>query len=284
MAPYPPRVRAIADADAQTLQSQFESDQMTYESATSNVGSEKLQKVLARLGYGSRRTCEDMIAAGRVEVNGVVAILGARVNTEKDEISVDGKSVGIRPDLVYILLNKPNGYISSVSDPLGRPTVLNLVTISTRIYPIGRLDFESEGLLILTNDGDLTNLITHPSNGIEKEYLANLDRPISDKSVARLRRGVVLEDGITAPAKVGKVSDTLIRITIHEGRNRQVRRMCDAVGFKVLRLVRTRIGPIRDQHLSPGQWRFLDNAEIIGLRDSSFSNARARVSNRLKRS
>lgn len=225
-----------------------------------------------------------MIAAGRVEVNGVVAILGARVNTEKDEISVDGKSVGIRPDLVYILLNKPNGYISSVSDPLGRPTVLNLVTISTRIYPIGRLDFESEGLLILTNDGDLTNLITHPSNGIEKEYLANLDRPISDRSVARLRRGVVLEDGITAPAKVGKVSDTLIRITIHEGRNRQVRRMCDAVGFKVLRLVRTRIGPIRDQHLSPGQWRFLDNAEIIGLRDSSFSNARARVSNRLKRS
>ena len=230
---------------------------------------EKLHKVLARIGYGSRRSCENMIAEGRVELNGQVAQIGARVNVDADSVKVDGELVGVRPDFVYILLNKPSGYISSVTDPLGRPTVTDLVPTDVRIFPVGRLDYDSEGLLILTNDGDLTNSVTHPSHGVDKEYLVHVDGPISEKAIARLRRGVELEDGMSAPAKVGKVSDDLIRITIHEGRNRQVRRMCEAVGYKVVRLARTRIGPIRDQRLRQGEWRFLELSEVVALRNAA---------------
>ncbi len=233
------------------------------------VLSEKLHKVLARLGYGSRRSCENMIAEGRVEVNGQVAHIGARVNVEADSVMVDGKQVGIRPDFVYILLNKPPEFISAVTDPLGRPTVTDLVPSEVRLFPVGRLDYDSEGLLIITNDGDLTNLVTHPSHGVDKEYLVHVDGPISERAISRLRRGVELEDGMSAPAKVGKVSDDLIRITIHEGRNRQVRRMCEAVGHKVVRLARTRIGPIRDQRLRQGEWRYLELSEVVALRNAA---------------
>ncbi|TAN25014.1 MAG: rRNA pseudouridine synthase [Actinomycetota bacterium] len=226
---------------------------------------EKLQKVLARIGYGSRRSCEVMIARGRVEVNGQVAQVGTRVNVNIDLVKVDGQVVGVRPDLVYIILNKPPGFVSSVSDPQGRPTVLDLVPSTTRIFPVGRLDIDSEGLIILTNDGDLTNLVTHPSHGVEKEYLVQLDRSISEKAVTHLRHGVMLEDGRTAPAKATKLSETLIRVTIHEGRNRQVRRMCDVLGYKVVRLARTRIGPIRDGKLKQGEWRLLKVEEIAAL-------------------
>ncbi len=237
-----------------------------------SAGSEKLHKVLARLGFGSRRACEIMITQGRVQVNGQVASIGARIDVSSDEVRVDGKVVGVRPDLVYILLNKPAGYISSVSDPQGRRTVMDLVTESARVYPVGRLDYESEGLLILTNDGDLTNLITHPSHGVEKEYLVNADREISNRAISQLRRGVNLEDGPTAPAKVGRISETAFRITIHEGRNRQIRRMCEAVGCKVQRLIRTRIGKIRDPHLPQGAWRHLTPAEVLSLREDALSS------------
>ncbi len=235
-------------------------------------GSEKLHKVLARVGYGSRRTCESIIVEGRVEVNGKLAQIGARVNPELDEVKVDGHVIGIRPDLVYILLNKPAGYISSVSDPQGRKTVLDLVPLEERIFPVGRLDLESEGLLLLTNDGDLTNLVTHPSHGVEKEYLVQSDRAISDKAISRLRNGVELEDGLTAPAKVGRISPDVIRITIHEGRNRQIRRMYEALGYRVVRLVRTRIGPIRDNSLRPGEWRRLTAGEVVALRNRAFTS------------
>lgn len=233
------------------------------------LNSEKLHKVLARIGYGSRRSCELLIEQNRVEVNGALAVVGARVDVNNDVVKVDGKVVGVRPDLVYYLLNKPSGFISSVADPQGRPTVIDLVPSDTRVYPIGRLDLDSEGLLILTNDGELTNLIAHPSHGVEKEYLVSLHREVSEKALSRLRNGVLLEDGITAPARVTKLSSTLIRITIHEGRNRQVRRMCDALGYKVLRLIRIRIGPIRDTKLKQGQWRMLEHSEVINLREAA---------------
>lgn len=229
-------------------------------------GSEKLQKVLARLGYGSRRACEAMIAAERVQVNGLTAKVGTRVNPSMDKVKVDGEIVGIKPDLIYVLLNKPRGYLSAVTDPRGRQTVMDLLPPLTRIYPVGRLDFESEGLLILTNDGDFTNLITHPSHGVEKEYLVQLDRRISDKAILRLRKGVELSDGKTAPAKVTRMADNLIRMVIHEGRNRQIRRMCDAMGYGVRRLVRTRIGTLKDAKLSQGGWRYLGPSEVVALR------------------
>lgn len=239
------------------------------ESDSQVLNSEKLHKVLARIGYGSRRTCELIIEQKRVEVNGALAVVGARVDVNNDIVKVDGKVVGVRPDFVYYLLNKPSGFISSVADPQGRPTVIDLVPNETRVYPIGRLDLDSEGLLILTNDGELTNLIAHPSHGVEKEYLVSLHRDVSEKAINRLRNGVLLDDGITAPAKVTKLSSTLIRISIHEGRNRQVRRMCDALGYKVLRLIRIRIGPIRDARLKQGEWRVLEHSEVIRLREAA---------------
>lgn len=241
---------------------------------------EKLHKVLARIGYGSRRTCEAMIAKGRVEVNGAIATVGARVDVSKDLVKVDGEIVGVKPDLLYVLLNKPSGYITSVTDPQGRPTVVDIVSVPTRVFPVGRLDFDSEGLLILTNDGDLANRITHPSHGVAKEYLVQLDRKISDKAISLLRRGVELDDGPTAPARVVRLADNLLEIRIHEGRKRQVRRMCAAVGCKVMRLVRTRIGPISDSKLPQGEWRYLDSAEVIALRNQASANDVAKAQSR----
>lgn len=226
---------------------------------------ERLQKVLARCEIGSRRACEELIRAGRVRVNGVVAELGARIDPETDLVEVDGVAIGIRPGLVHYLLNKPAGILTTASDPFGRPTVLDLVPDRPRVVPVGRLDLETEGLLILTNDGELTHRLTHPSFGIEKEYLAHVEGTPSRGALRRLREGVELEDGVTAPAKVSLLGPGLMRLTIHEGRNRQVRRMCAAVGHPVRRLVRVRIGPLRDQHLPPGEWRPLTVAEVRSL-------------------
>lgn len=226
---------------------------------------ERLQKVLARCEVGSRRTCEELIRAGRVRVNGVVAELGARVDPEADLVEVDGVAIGIRPGLVHYLLNKPPGVVTTVSDPFGRPTVLDLVPDRPRVVPVGRLDLETEGLLILTNDGELTHRLTHPSFGIDKEYLAHVEGTPSRGALRRLREGVELDDGVTAPAKVSLLGPGLVRLTIHEGRNRQVRRMCAAVGHPVRRLVRVRIGPLRDPHLAPGEWRRLTVAEVRAL-------------------
>lgn len=225
----------------------------------------RLQKVLARAGIGSRRVCEDLIAEGRVLVNGEVAELGRRINPDTDTVEVDGAPVGVRPGAVYYLLNKPTGVVTTADDPQGRKTVVELVPAEPRVFPVGRLDMDTEGLLILTNDGDLTHRLTHPSFGVTKEYLASVQGKPQRGALRTLREGVELEDGPTAPAQVSLLDDSLVRLVIHEGRNRQVRRMCEAVGHPVTRLVRTRIGPLIDRQLKPGEWRELTQDEVRQL-------------------
>jgi 23S rRNA pseudouridine2605 synthase len=233
-------------------------------------GGERLQKVLAAVGWGSRRVCEELIAAGRVTVNGEVAELGRRVDVEHDLIEVDGAPVGVKPGLVYLLLNKPAGVVTTARDPQGRPTVVSLVPAAPRVFPVGRLDVDTEGLLLLTNDGELANRVAHPSHGVEKEYLVDVERGrVSPGALRRLREGIELDDGLTAPAKVTQPQPGVLRIAIHEGRNRQVRRMCDAIGHPVRRLVRVRIGPLSDRRLRPGQWRPLTPAELKALAEST---------------
>lgn len=229
------------------------------------IEGERLQKVLARVGLGSRRVCEDLIAERRVTVNGEVAELGRRVDPERDEVVVDGVPIGVRPGLVHYVLNKPAGVVTTAFDPQGRPTVVELVPPEPRVFPVGRLDLDTEGLLLMTNDGDLANRIAHPSHGVPKEYLAEVERQPSRATLRRLREGVDLTDGTTAPAQASLVAPTLVRLVIHEGRNRQVRRMLDTVGHPVVRLIRTRIGPISDQRLAPGRWRSLTNEELRSL-------------------
>ncbi len=228
---------------------------------------QRLQKVLAAVGLGSRRACEELIAEGRVTVDGEVATLGRRVDPETARIEVDGVPVSVRPGLVHYLLNKPAGVVTTASDPQGRPTVLDLVPPEPRVFPVGRLDVATEGLLLLTNDGDLAHRLTHPSFGVEKEYLAEVATAPTRGELRRLREGVELEDGKTAPARVTLVPPRAVRLVIHEGRNRQVRRMLDAVGHPVLRLVRTRIGPLTDRRLRSGEWRALTPAEVRSLEE-----------------
>jgi 23S rRNA pseudouridine2605 synthase len=237
---------------------------------------ERLQKVLAQAGLGSRRACEQLVAAGRVRVNGRVATLGDRADPEHDRVEVDGVVIGVRPGLVHYLLNKPQGVVTTASDPQGRPTVLGLVPSEPRVFPVGRLDSDTEGLLLLTNDGDLAHRLTHPSFGIDKEYLANVEGSPTRGAVRRLREGVELDDGPTAPARVSVVGDHLLRITIHEGRNRQVRRMCEAVGYPVRRLVRLRVGPVADRGLAPGEWRALTQDEVRALERAAAGKAASR--------
>lgn len=225
----------------------------------------RLQKVLAQAGLGSRRVAEELIERRRVRVNGEIAELGRRVDPEVDVVEVDGAQIGVRSGLVHYLLNKPRGVITTASDTHGRPTVVELVPAEPRVFPVGRLDGDTEGLLLLTNDGDLAHRLTHPSFGVDKEYLVEVDGEPHRGVVRRLREGVELDDGITSPAKVAVLGDRLLRITIHEGRNRQVRRMCEAVGTPVVRLVRTRIGPLNDRSLGPGEWRALTQEEVRSL-------------------
>mgnify|MGYP001240781781 FL=1 len=226
---------------------------------------ERLQKVLARVGIGSRRVCEDLIAEGRVRVDGDIAVLGRRVDPETALIEVDGAPVGVRPDLVHYVLNKPAGVVTTADDPQGRPTVVGLVPDEPRVFPVGRLDADTEGLLLLTNDGELAHRLTHPSYGVEKEYVAEVEGLPTRAVLRRLREGVELDDGPTAPARATLIDPSVVRLTIHEGRNRQVRRMCEAVGHSVVRLVRTRIGPLADRSLAPGAWRELTGDEVRSL-------------------
>lgn len=237
---------------------------------------QRLQKVLAQAGVASRRACEELIRQGRVQVNGqVVTELGTKVDPNLDEISVDGTPLSGPAERVYLILNKPPGYISTADDPWGRPTVLDLVPHRGRLYPVGRLDAESEGLLLLTNDGELTHRLTHPRYQQEKEYLVLVKGHPKEAILSRLRRGVDLEEGRTAPAKVSRVSrkerretppdTTWLRIVVHEGRKRQIRRICAAVGHPVQRLIRVRLGPLRLGPLKPGQWRPLSGRELDEL-------------------
>lgn len=233
-----------------------------------HIDGERLQKILAQRGWGSRRECEELIAEGRVSVNGEVAELGRRVHITRDKIEIDGAPVGVEPDLVYYLLNKPIDVITTAKDTHNRPTVLELVPNEPRVYPVGRLDVETEGLLLITNDGELTHRITHPSFGLEKEYLVHVrcgERGVDETALHTLRTGVDLDDGMTSPADVGQVQPGVLRMVIHEGRNRQIRRMCQHVGYPVVRLARVRIGPIFDRKLGPGEFRKLTPAEVRAL-------------------
>lgn len=231
---------------------------------------ERLQKVLARAGLGSRRRCEEMIAEGRVRVDGETAELGRRIDPTVARVDVDGVPVVLDPEIVHWLLNKPAGYVTTASDPEGRPTVLALVPESPRVFPVGRLDMDTEGLLVMTNDGELANLLAHPSHGVEKEYFAEVDGTPSPGALRALREGVQLDDGVTRPARVRLVQQSGagtsgVEITVKEGRKRMVRRMCSAVGHPVRRLVRTRIGSLRDSRLRPGSWRPLTTDEVRRL-------------------
>jgi pseudouridine synthase len=230
---------------------------------------ERLQKVLAHAGVASRRAVEEMISAGRIAVNGRTARLGQKVDPEKDEVEVDGSRVPLKADLVWYLLNKPTGVVTTASDPDGRTTVLDLIDAPTRVWPVGRLDIDSEGAVIVTNDGDLTQRLTHPSYEVPRTYLVEVGGGISEPAMRRLASGVELDDGAATPIHVRLVQRhagaALVEMTIAEGRNRQVRRMIEAVGGRVTRLVRVSIGPLMLGRLKPGTARRLAPAEVRSL-------------------
>ena len=231
----------------------------------------RLQKYLAACGVASRRRAEEMIQAGLVQVNGVtVREMGVQVG-EGDVVAVEGRPVAPETDKRYVLYYKPVGEVTTVSDPEGRPTVLDhFRDFPVRLYPVGRLDIDSEGLLLLTNDGELTNRLTHPRHEVEKRYIARVSNQVGAAELARLRAGVMLEGRKTAPAKVSVLREdpfsTDLLITLHEGRNRQIRRMVEAVGHQVVRLKRVQYGTVTLGNLQRGQWRELSPEEVASLR------------------
>ncbi len=229
----------------------------------------RLQKVLAGAGVGSRRACDELIAAGRVEVNGTLARPGARVDPSRDEVRLDGNRLAISSDLRYLALNKPVGVVTAMSDRRGRPTVADLLPAETTVRHVGRLDADTEGLLLLTNDGQWAHRLTHPSWQVPKVYLAEVAGRVTPAHLRRLRAGIDLADG-PAAADVARLvqfdtGHSLVEVTLHEGRNRIVRRMFDAIGRPVERLVRLQIGPIRLGELRPGRWRHLQRPEVESL-------------------
>jgi 23S rRNA pseudouridine2605 synthase len=237
--------------------------------------SERLQKILAQAGYGSRRACEDFITAGRVRVNGQIATLGQKADPVTDKITVDGKPIAAAEPLMYIALYKPRMVLSTVESERGdeRQTVRDLVEIPEHIHPVGRLDFESEGLVLMTNDGDLTNKLTHPRFGHQKEYRVLLARRPDQEQFEAWKRGVVLEDGYkTAPVDVrfegAQGKGAWVRVVMGEGRKRQIRETCKQLGLPVVRIVRIRIGSLRLANLKPRQWRYLTRQEIDELKGS----------------
>lgn len=232
--------------------------------------SEKLHKIIARAGLGSRRSCEELIRSGRVSVNGQVAELGDRADPQDDVIEVDGKTIGPPEEHVYYALHKPAGYLSSSRSQGGHPTVTDLVEVEERVYPVGRLDLDSEGLLLMTNDGALTNRLTHPRYEHEKEYLVKLDRQPSGRDLARWREGLTLPDGEAAgPARVESAADRgprWIQIIMTEGRKRQIRETARALGYDVQRLIRVRMASVRLWNLPAGECRSLTDDEVVELR------------------
>jgi 23S rRNA pseudouridine2605 synthase len=233
--------------------------------------SERLQKIMAKAGLGSRRACEEMIAEGRVRVNGEIATLGRKVEPTTDKITVDGAALEPAEKPVYIALYKPRNVVSSVADEVGRTTVRDLIPEARRLYPVGRLDWDSEGLVLMTNDGDLTNRLTHPRYGHEKEYRVLVARRPDSAQIQTWQRGVVLEDSYrTAPSKVfiesGAGKGTWLRITMGEGKKRQIREVGSMLGLPVVRIVRVRIGTLRLGTMKPGDWRYLSDREIAELK------------------
>ncbi|MBR0260389.1 MAG: rRNA pseudouridine synthase [Selenomonadaceae bacterium] len=228
---------------------------------------ERLQKLIARAGICSRREAEKLIAAGRVTVDGKIILeLGAKADSNQ-KIRVDGKILHFDTKKIYILLNKPRGFVSTAKDERGRKTVLDLLgeNFSERVYPVGRLDLNSEGLLILTNDGDLTNALIHPRFEVEKTYRAKISGELTEEKLDKLRAGIELDDGLTAPAEIYLLGENSVEVTIHEGRNRQVRRMFAAIGCDVKRLWRIKFAGLTLEGLKVGQWRELTAEEVAQL-------------------
>jgi 23S rRNA pseudouridine2605 synthase len=238
------------------------------------MAEERLQRALARAGHGSRRSSEELIAAGRVTVNGRVARLGDKVDTARDTVAVDGTTLNLDPSMRYYALHKPAGVVTTMADPQGREDLRGFLPAGgPRVFPVGRLDRDSEGLLLLTNDGELANRLLHPSFGVEKEYLAEVEGTPTARQLARARRGVDLDDGparaVAARAVAASGGRGAVRIVMAEGRKREVRRLLAAVGLPVTRLVRLRVGPVALGGLAPGALRELDLAEVRGLSEAA---------------
>ena len=226
----------------------------------------RLNRYLASAGVGSRRAVDELIRAGRVTVNGEVGELGAAVG-DGDVVAVDGRPVAPQ-ELAYLMLHKPSGVVTTASDPQRRRTVVDLVESPQRVYPVGRLDRDTTGLLLLTNDGELANRLAHPRHGVDKTYVAEVEGDPPPEAIRRLAEGVELDDGPTAPARARRLGAGRLELVIHEGRNRQVRRMCEAVGHPVRRLHRTAYGPVELGTLAPGRWRPLTAEEVAALRET----------------
>lgn len=231
------------------------------------MAQERVQKFLAHQGIASRRTIEKMINAGRISVNGVVVTeQGTKIDPALDKVAVDGQLIQTESELVYFFIHKPAGIISAATSKYGETTVVDLVDSPARLYPVGRLDKDSEGLLMLTNDGELTHRLTHPRYHLDKTYEVEIEGVVSDKKLNKLRQGILLDEGMTAPAVVELLSENWLRFIIHEGKNRQIRRMCAAVNVRVTRLIRTAIGPIKLGNLPLGHWRPATPQEILTLK------------------
>lgn len=246
------------------------------------MAEQRIQKVLADQGICSRREAERLIAAGKVKVNGHPVGLGDKMDPDYDKVSIDGKNVRIvrKRQYTYIMLNKPRGYLTTRSDDRGRKTVMDLVAdVPAMLRPVGRLDKDSEGLLLMTDDGAFINLLTHPSGGVGKLYRVTVNPRATEEQIVQMASGVVLDDGVrTQPCVIHVVSDepgrTVLEITLHEGRNRQIRRMCSAVGLQVARLKRSAEGPVKLGMLQPGEYRELKKSEITALRNAAQKSAR----------
>jgi len=233
------------------------------------MAKERVQKILAAAGYGSRRACERYIQTGRVSVNGEIVTLGAKADPAKDKVTLDGNPV-VSEKHVYVMLNKPRGVVSSLNPQGDRKTVRDMVSMEGRLYPVGRLDADSEGLVLLTNDGEMTNRLTHPKYGHSKEYEVLVDGYPKEEQLKTWRRGVVLDGEWTSSAKVKLIrkgaSGTWLNVIMQEGKKRQIRRTAQAIGLHVKKLVRTRIGPLRLGNLKVGEWRVLNHAEVEALK------------------
>lgn len=252
------------------------------------MAEERVQKILARAGYGSRRASEELISSGRVRINGQVAVLGSKADPQRDTITVDNQPIGKPQTPIYIALNKPQGVLSEVSLDEPRQTVRDLVPVPGHMFIVGRLDLESEGLILLTNDGELANRLTHPRYGHEKEYRVLVGARPDEEQLEAWRHGIVLEDGHrTAPAQVRVESlagkGAWLRVILHEGRKRQIREMGRLTGLPVLRILRLRIGSLLLGDLRPGEWRELTQAEVNALRSNKALRAPVRVSRRVPR-
>lgn len=233
----------------------------------------RLQKYMAKCGVASRRKSENIILEGRVKVNGkTITELGIKVDPDKDVVILDNKIIRMEKNNVYIIINKPEGYVTTVSDQFNRPTVIDLIrSIDERIYPVGRLDYDTSGLLILTNDGNLTYKLTHPKHEINKEYIAKIKGIPNNKSLNEFRNGLKIEDYVTSKANIEIIEtyrqNSQVKIIIHEGKNRQVRKMCEKIGHPVIKLKRVAIGDLNIDKMKTGEWRFLTSKEVEYLKN-----------------